>query len=288
MLLGLIRSCRPVQWVKNLLVLAAPAAAGQLFRDGIWWRESIIFGLFCAAASGIYLVNDCMDREADRAHSRKRERPIAAGDVTVAWALAVAVVLVVASTAGALVWCNRSTVIVLAVYITLSLAYSAFLKHLPIVDMAVLAAFFMLRTVAGGTVADIPLSQWFLITVGFASLMAAGAKRYSELQMLGHGGGTRGALRHYTPEYLRFVWQAGATAAVLTYCLWATSEPASGSVLAFRELSIVPMVMVVLRYCQLTDRGRAEEPEEVLLRDGMIQIFGVCWAVTFVVAASLQ
>jgi decaprenyl-phosphate phosphoribosyltransferase len=288
MLLGLIRSCRPVQWVKNLLVLAAPAAAGRVLQDGIWWRESIIFALFCAAASGIYLVNDVLDREADRAHPSKRNRPIAAGVVPQSLAWSFAGVLLVGSLAGALAWCNRSTASVLAAYIVLCLAYSFYLKHLTIVDMAVLASGFLLRTIAGGTAVDIPLSQWFLITVGFASLMVAGAKRYSELRALGHGSGTRGALRHYTPEFLRFVWQAGATAAVLTYCLWATSMPTNDRLLALRELSIVPMVMVVLRYCQLTDRGRAEEPEEVLLKDRVIQVFGFFWAVSFVVAASFQ
>lgn len=287
-LVGLIRSFRPVQWVKNLLVLAAPAAAGELPRNSVWLREGVIFVLFCAAASGIYLVNDLLDREADREHPTKRDRPIAAGALPPTAPWTVATVLLAVSLAGALLWCNRTTAAVLAIYVVLQLAYCVSFKHLPLIDIAVLASGFLLRTIAGGTAVDIPLSHWFLITVGFGSLMVAGAKRYSELVTLGHGSGTRRALGHYTPEYLRFVWQAGATAAMLTYCLWATSVPAHATALAARELSIVPMVMVVLRYCQLTDRGRAEEPDDVLVRDRAIQVFGFCWAVIFVIAASLR
>lgn len=288
MLLELIRSLRPRQWIKNLLVFAAPAAAGELPRNTVWLRESVIFVLFCVAASGIYLVNDLLDREADRAHPTKRVRPIAAGVVPPRVAWTAAAVLLATSLAGALVWCNRETAAVLAVYMVLQLAYCLSFKHLPLIDLAVLASGFLLRTIAGGTAVDIPLSHWFLITVGFGSLMVAGAKRYSELLTLGHGSGTRNALSHYSPEYLRFVWQAGATAAMLTYCLWATSDPANSTVLATRELSIVPMVMVVLRYCQLTDRGRAEDPDDVLVKDRAIQVFGFCWAVIFVIAASLR
>lgn len=288
MLPALIRSFRPLHWVKNLLVLAAPAAAGELPQDDIWLREGVIFVLFCLAASGIYLVNDLLDRDADRVHPVKRHRPIATGSVPTRVAWATAAVLLTMSLVGAVAWCNRPTAIVLAIYVVLQLAYCFSLKHLPIVDLTVLASGFLLRTIAGGTAADIPLSQWFLITVGFASLMVAGAKRYSELLTVGRDSGTREALNGYTPEYLRFVWQAGATAMVLTYCLWATSLPATGAVLTMREISIVPMVMVVLRYCQLADRGRAEEPEKALIRDRSIQVFGLCWAVTFVIAASLR
>ena len=288
MLLELMRSLRPRQWIKNLLVFAAPAAAGELPRNTVWLRESVIFVLFCAAASGIYLVNDLLDREADRAHPTKRDRPIAAGVVPPRAAWTVAAVLLTTSLTGALVWCNRDTAAVLAIYVVLQLAYCISFKHLPLIDLAVLASGFLLRTIAGGTAVDIPLSHWFLITIGFGSLMVAGAKRYSELITLGHGSGTRNALSHYSPDYLRFVWQAGATAAMLTYCLWATSVPAHSTVLATRELSIVPMVMVVLRYCQLTDRGRAEDPDLVLVRDRAIQVFGFCWAVIFVIAASLR
>ena len=288
MISALIRSSRPLQWVKNLLVLAAPAAAGELPRNSVWLREGVIFVLFCAAASGIYLVNDLLDREADRAHPTKRDRPIAAGELPPVVAWAVAAVLLVVSLVGALVWCNRTTALVLAIYVVLQLLYCVSFKHLPLIDIAILASGFLLRAIAGGTAVDIPLSQWFLIAIGFGSLMVAGAKRYSELLALGHGSGTRSSLSHYTPEYLRFVWQAAATAVMLTYCLWATSVPANSTVLAVRELSIVPMVMVVLRYCQLTDRGRAQEPENVLFRDRATQVFGMCWAITFVVAASLR
>jgi decaprenyl-phosphate phosphoribosyltransferase len=187
-----------------------------------------------------------------------------------------------------MLWCNRTTAAVLAIYVVSQLAYCLALKHLPIIDLTVLATGFMLRTIAGGTAVDIPLSQWFLITIGFASLMVAGAKRYSELRAVGHESGTRDALNHYTPEYLRFVWQAGATASVLTYCLWATSTPGDDLVLTLRELSIVPMVMIVLRDCQLADRGRAEEPDDIVLSDRATQVIGFCWAVTFVVAAGLR
>lgn len=287
LLTGLLRTARPKQWVKNVLVAAAPAAAGDLFSVPALTRLALVFVLFTACAAAVYLVNDARDAEADRAHPVKRRRPVAAGQVPVPVAYAAGITLGVLAPAAAALLCPPELAALLAGYLVMQLAYCVSLKHVLVVDLAVVTAGFVMRAVAGGLALGIPLSRWFLITTGFGALFMVAAKRYSEaVQLAGNGGATRALLTEYTTGYLRFVWQLAAGVAVLGYCLWALEEGGvpHTSVLPWRQLSVVAFVLAVLRYAVFADRGTAGEPEDVVLGDRALALIGLVWAAMYALA----
>ncbi|MCW2553194.1 MAG: decaprenyl-phosphate phosphoribosyltransferase [Mycobacterium sp.] len=276
---GVIKAIRPRQWVKNLLVLAAPVAA--LGRDVRFDAHDITnvliaFVTFSMAASCIYLINDARDVEADRAHPTKRNRPIAAGVVPVPLAYGLAVVLGVASI-GLAWYVSPNLALVMGIYIGVQLAYCFGLKHQAVLDICIVSSGFLIRAIAGGVAANIPLSQWFLLVMAFGSLFMAAGKRYAELQLAERTGAKiRKSLESYTSTYLRFVWTMSATAVVLCYGLWAFERDrnAGGSLYA---VSMVPFTIAILRYAVDVDGGLAGEPEEIALRDRVLQLLAVAW-----------
>jgi len=275
---GIVKALRPRQWVKNLLVLAAPlfAFGGDIKYD---YREVLIkvgvaFVAFSLAASSIYLVNDARDVEADREHPTKRFRPIAAGVVPQQLAYALAVVLAAISlTVSWFVTPNLAVVI--AVYICIQLAYCFGLKHQAVLDICIVSSAYLIRAIAGGAAADIPLSQWFLLAMAFGSLFMVAGKRYAELQLSERTGAKiRKSLESYTSTYLRFVWTLSATAVVVCYGLWAFERDriTDGSWFA---ISMIPFTIAILRYAVDVDGGMAGEPEDIVLRDRVLQLLGV-------------
>ena len=276
MITAVVRSLRPRQWTKNLLVGAAPLAAGTLFDTPVWWQTLVAFVAFCALSGAVYLVNDVVDAESDRAHPRKRLRPIAAGTLPVRTALLIASVLGVAAiAAGTAV--DRDLGLLLVTYAVLQVAYSLWLKHEPVLDLAVVSVGFLMRAVSGGLAAGLPLSDFFLMVAGFGSLFMVAGKRYSELHSLGSEAGTRRALVRYTDSYLRFVWSIAATSTALAYCLWAFEQ--DGGDVPWQSISIVPFVLGLLRYAVDIDVGRAAEPEDIILADRGLQAIGLVWFV---------
>lgn len=283
-----IRALRPRQWVKNVLVFAAPLAAGALLRPGVLARTGLAFAAFCLISASIYLINDLRDVESDRVHPVKRFRPIAAGEVSPGLAIALAVL----TGAGALAlgWFTAPLLaVVLAVYWVLQVLYSVFLKHEPIVDLAIVSAGFLLRAVAGGVASGLPLSQWFLLVASFGSLFMVAGKRYSEMIELGPDAGTRASLERYTPTYLRFVWTLAAALVVMSYSLWAFDlrTPAGTGTLGgvpWAQVSIAPFTLAMLRYAFEIDRGQAGEPEDVVLSDRVLLLLGLAWLVPIALA----
>ncbi|MER5212254.1 decaprenyl-phosphate phosphoribosyltransferase [Streptomyces sp. NPDC002838] len=289
LLAGLLRTARPKQWVKNILVVAAPAAAGQLFTRHALTQLALVFVLFTACAAAVYLINDARDADADRAHPTKRHRPVAAGQVPVPVAYAVGAALgLLAPTAAA--WLVSPAVsALLTAYLGMQLAYCVSLKHVLVVDLVIVTTGFLMRAMIGGLALGIPLSRWFLITTGFGALFMVSAKRYSEaVQMAGKAGATRALLTEYTPGYLRFVWQLAAGVAVLAYCLWALEEGGvpHTSVLPWRQLSMVAFILAILRYAVFADRGTAGEPEDVVLRDRALALIGLAWLAMYGLAVA--
>ena len=180
----------------------------------------LAFVAFCLVSASVYLVNDVRDVEEDRLHPRKRFRPIAAGELKPATALMLAGVTGIAGlTLGYVV--TLPLAITLTVYVAIQLLYSVFLKHLPVVDLAVVAGGFLLRAIAGGVATGIPLSQWFLLVAAFGSLFMVAGKRYSEMKAIGGDAGTRRSLDRYSESYLRFTWMLAAVMVVISYSLWA-------------------------------------------------------------------
>lgn len=272
---GVVRTARPRQWIKNLLVFAAPIAGGVVLDPSHLLPTLWAFVAFCVSASAVYFVNDALDVEADRAHPKKRNRPIAAGIVPVPLAYALAVVLFAGGLAIALL-ASPKLLIAIACYDVVQLAYCVWLKHVSVIDIAVVSSGFLLRTIAGGVASDIDLSQWFLLVAVFGSLLLVAGKRYAEILANPDAeGAVRGSLKAYSPSYLAFVWQAAAAILVLGYTLWAFSLADGRSIWA--ALSVAPFVLAVLRYAQHIDRGDAEAPEDIALGDRMLQVLAILW-----------
>ena len=172
-------------------------------------------------------------------------------------------------------------------YAVFTLAYSLFLKHEPVIELALLAMGFLLRAVAGGIAAELPISPWFLIVTAFGSLFMAAGKRFSELDRSVAADGAdlgvprRRSLDGYTLSYLRFVWGLSASVMVTAYCLWAFEVDQPDATAPWAIWSVLPFVLAILRYAVDIDRGRAEAPEDVVLKDKALLVLGVGWVVLF-------
>jgi len=274
-----VRAVRPRQWVKNLLVLAAPLAAGRLLEPAVIKGTALAFVAFCLISAAVYLVNDVRDVAEDRQHPTKRFRPIAAGELKPATALVLATVLGACGLALGFV-VSMPLGITMVVYVALQLLYSAYLKHLPVVDLAMVASAFLLRAIAGGVATGIPLSQWFLLVAAFGSFFMVAGKRYSEMKALGGEAGTRRSLTRYSESYLRFAWMMAAVMVLISYSLWAFENRGNGALgVPWTAISIAPFTLALLQYALEVDAGTADEPEEVVLNDRVLQGLGVVWVV---------
>jgi decaprenyl-phosphate phosphoribosyltransferase len=279
-----LREARPKQWLKNVLVIAAPAAAGVLTHGDAFFKTTIAFVCFCLAASGTYYINDAVDVEADRRHPKKRNRPIAAGAISVRNAIVVGIVLLVASI-GLSFAARWQLSLVIGGYLLLTVAYSLWLKNEAVIDLAAVAAGFVLRTIAGGVAVGVPISTWFLIVAGAGSLLMVTGKRHAELLELGDdAGGHRRSLEMYSQSFLNYVRAVSSSVAILAYCLWAFEKSTPVGQPVWFQLSIVPFVLGILRYSLLLDQGKGGAPEELVLSDRTLQVIGVLWAALFAIA----
>lgn len=279
-----VRALRPRQWVKNLLVVLAPLAGGVLFQPAVLSGVALAFVAFCLVSSAVYLLNDIRDVEEDRLHPRKRFRPIAAGELRVPVAAALGVVLGLAGL-GLGFWTAPALGVTLVVYVVIQILYSGVLKHLRVIDLAVVSSGFLLRAIAGGVAVGVDLSQWFLLVASFGSLFMVAGKRYSELVSVGADAGTRKSLDRYSASYLRFVWMLAAVLVVTSYSLWAFENPGTSALgVPWTAISIAPFTLGMLQYALEVDAGEAGEPEDVVLHDHVLQGLGVIWLATISIA----
>ena len=286
---AMLKGLRPKQWVKNVLVLAAPLAAGaDAFNSRTAVDILLAFVVFCFGASSIYLINDARDVESDRLHPTKRFRPIASGMLPINLAYAMAAVLIAAALGLSLLATDGASLAwVIGIYIALQLGYCFGWKHIPVIDIALVSSGFMLRAMAGGVAADIELSQWFLLVAAFGSLFMASGKRYAELLLAERTGAKiRKSLQGYTQTYLRFVWTLSATAVVMSYALWGFTlsdgvAPAEG---LWYQISMVPFIIASLRYAAEVDSGNGGAPDEIALEDRVLQRLALLWIFTIVMA----
>ena len=153
-----------------------------------------------------------------------------------------------------------------------------------VVDLTAVAGFFIVRAIAGGAAAGVPLSRWFLIVTSFAALFAVAGKRYCERISVSGDGATRTVLRLYSPEYLRFVWMLAAAVTLTAYCVWAFQRIGHDEI-PWYELSIVPFALGVLRYGLLIDTNAAAAPEQALASDRPLQWIALAWVTTFAFGA---
>lgn len=286
--MGLLRTARPRQWAKNLLVFAAPGAAGVLTQGTPLLRTLEAFLLFCLVSSGTYFLNDALDARADRGHPTKRYRPVAAGVVSVRMALAAAVTLMVLSI-GVGVALRWRLGLVLGIYVLLQVSYSVYLKHQPIFDLVSVASGFVLRAIAGAVAIPVPVSQWFLIVATFGSLLMVTGKRVAEHAELGdERGAHRATLDAYSQTFLRTVLAIAAGGAIIGYFEWAfnlqTAAIHHHADAIWYQLSSIPVFIALLRYTYLVEAGHGAKPEELVLADRPLQALGIAWMALFAVA----
>jgi decaprenyl-phosphate phosphoribosyltransferase len=279
---ALVRTARPRQWSKNVLVFAAPGAAGVLTDPTPLAQTLIAFVCFCLAASGTYFLNDAADVEADRLHPKKRFRPVAAGTLSVTTARVVGVILI-AGGIGLSFTARWQLAVTVAAYVAVTTLYSAWLKHVAVFDIVAVAAGFVLRAIGGATATGVPISDWFFIVASFGSLFMVTGKRHAELTKMGSEAHTvRATLAEYSESYLAYLRAVASGTVLVAYCLWAfeKAHETTASV-PWYQLSILPFVLGLFRYALLIDQGKGDAPEEVVLSDRPLQLIGLLWLIVF-------
>jgi decaprenyl-phosphate phosphoribosyltransferase len=273
---------RPRQWIKNTLVIAAPAAAGALAHDDVPVRVGVAFVAFSLLASGIYAVNDVRDAAEDRRHPRKRRRPVAAGELTPRMALGIgAALMIIGLVACALV--EPALALVGAAYLAVTLTYTTVWRRVVVADILAIAAGFVLRAIAGGVAAPVQLSHWFVLVVVFSAIFVAAGKRHAELRRAAVGrAGRRPVLHVYTESRLRLALTASMVLALAAYLLWAVAGPLVEGV-PWRLTTVVPFAGCLLRYGILLRRGDGEAPEDLVFGDRWLRFWALAWIVTFAI-----
>jgi decaprenyl-phosphate phosphoribosyltransferase len=228
-------------------------------------------------SSATYLLNDILDVESDRQHPTKCNRPIAAGVVPIPLGIAMALVLFVGGLGVA--WLdNPQITLVVGLYAVLTTSYSLFLKTIPILDLVILSAGFILRLLGGAFAAEVDVSDWFLIISLFGSLFIASAKRFAEKKELGdRAAELRPTLGAYSLEFLGFLRAVSVAALVMSYCMWAVERADLDDASPWAQISIIPFLIAVLQYALLVDQGKGSAPEDVILHDRLMQLMGVLW-----------
>jgi 4-hydroxybenzoate polyprenyltransferase len=283
MFTALLKTMRPRQWSKNIFVFAALVFDKQLLRGDAFLRTLLGAGLFCLISSTVYIFNDIADVEADRRHPEKKNRPIAAGKLPLGAAWAAGIVLLVV-TLGLAYLLSPGFAVVLSIYFLLFIAYSKWLKHIPIIDVLVLAAGFVLRVHAGVTLIAVErFSPWLYVVMTLLALFLGFGKRRAELALLAHGAGShRKVLEGYTlpllDQYIMIV--SGTT--IVAYSLYtfsAPNVPENHSMM----LTIPFVVYAIFRYLYLIEVKHAGgAPEEILLSDRPFQAAMLLWGVAVV------
>lgn len=271
---------RPRQWLKNGLVVAAAGAAGALGHDDVPVRIGVTCIAFCSLAAGLYAVNDVHDAAEDRLNPSKRHRPVAAGELGSASALALGASLIVLGLA--MCFAVRPLVaLVGAGYVALTLSYTYVWRHVLILDLIAIGGGFVLRAVAGGVAAPVVLSRWFLLVISAAAVCVAAGKRYAELwRAEGTGSARRRVLHAYSQPLLWRLLLASAACALFAYSVWAFELPAVHGV-PWRLLTIAPFAACLLRYGKLVRAGAGEAPEDLILKDRLLLVAALAWLVLF-------
>ena len=278
MLWGLVVSLRPRQWVKNLFVFAGLVFAQRLFTASLWPALGA-FVIFCALSGAIYLLNDVADRDKDRLHPRKRERPIASGLLPVPVALGSAIVLIVAGLAAALPLSSRFALVALA-YVVLLSVYSVVLKHVVIVDVLTVAIGFVLRAVGGALAIGVDISGWLLIcTILIALFLALGKRRHEYLTLDGEAARHRPILAEYSAGLLDQMIAVVTASTVTAYALYTMSPETVAKFHTQLLPATLPFVLYgIFRYLYLLYRRQlGGNPSELFLNDRALLLNTIGW-----------
>lgn len=283
-IIGLIKTMRPRQWTKNVLVYAGLAFDGQMFNPEAFLRVTAAFLLLCLISGSVYIINDLADLESDRQHPTKRRRPLASGQVPLGLARAAAIVLPLVAFALAAAFSPAFAVVGLA-YFLLQLLYSFWLKRIVILDVLTVMMGFVLRVLAGVVVIHVAqFSPWLYASTALLALfLIIGKRRQELLQLAEQAGSLRVTLRHYNLPLLDDMLRMVMTGTLITYLLYTIEAPSP--LLAGTNLALltVPFVLYgIFRYLYLMHvNGEGSAPDEVLFKDRPLQIAIVLWGVTF-------
>jgi len=284
LLLNLLISLRPGQWTKNLLVFAGLLFGLQLLNSAAVARAMAAFVTFCALSGVVYLINDVLDRESDRQHPHKANRPIASGALPVAAAIWMAVALTVAALATAVFLGGRFTAVAIA-YLTLLALYSGFLKHIVIIDVLTIAMGFVLRAVAGAVAVNVEISRWLLVCTILLALFVALAKRRHELVLLADGATShRKSLGEYSP-YLLDQMISVVTASTLVAYVFYTINPETEQKFGTQWLGLtIPFPLYgIFRYLYLVhSREGGGSPADLLITDRPLLLCVALWGISVV------
>jgi 4-hydroxybenzoate polyprenyltransferase len=281
---NLFKSLRPEQWTKNLVIFAGLIFGRHLLDPQPLARTIAAFVVFCALSGAVYLVNDVVDREADRCHPLKAKRPIASGEVGAGTALGVALVLTVAAFVTAL-WLGPVFGLVAVAYVGLQVSYSVSLKHVVILDVLAISIGFVLRAAAGAVVIGVPISHWLLVCTVLLALFLALSKRRHELVLLSEGAiEHRRILGEYSP-YLLDQMIGVVTASTLIAYIFYTFSPETLQKFGTGNLGLtIPFPLYgIFRYLYLVHRKEGGgSPAEMLLTDRPLLICVALWAAAVV------
>jgi 4-hydroxybenzoate polyprenyltransferase len=275
---AILVSLRPRQWVKNLFLFGGLVFGERLFTPAVWTAIAA-FAVFCGLSGAIYLLNDVADREADRRHPDKRRRPIAAGRLRPGHAVAVAIALIV----GGLIiaaWLSRPFALTAVAYVLLLSAYSAWLKHVVIIDVLAVAIGFMLRAAAGALVIGVVISGWLLICTILLALFLALGKRRHEMLMLDTGAAAhRPILAEYSPALLDQMIAVVTASTVTAYALYTMSPGAVARYHTSLMPATLPFVLYgIFRYLYLIYRCHlGGNPSDMIVRDRPLLLNTLLW-----------
>jgi 4-hydroxybenzoate polyprenyltransferase len=271
---------RPAQWVKNLLVLAPVFFSQQASRPEVLLDAAAATLAFCLVSSAVYALNDVVDAERDRAHPRKRLRPVASGDLSPAAAVSTGV-LVAALAAGLSLRVGAEFAACAAVYLALQVVYTFGLKHAVILDVFAIASGFVLRVVAGAAAVAVPVSHWLYLCTLLLALFLALAKRRAELVELEQGAAShRRNLADYSLPFIDQLVSIVSGSAIVAYALYTVAAETMSRVGNDRLKYTIPLVLLgFFRYLFLVHQRRAGgEPHALLLRDRPLQLVLVAYA----------
>ena len=278
---AVLRTARPRQWPKNLLVFAAPLAGAT------WGRpHGALYALVAAVAFGcasvaVYFINDVVDAERDRQHPRKRFRPVAAGYLPKSHAVVIGVLCAAAGLSAGLIVSVPLLTAAVGAYLGISFLYSFVLKNIPVVELIFVASGFLLRVLGGAAATHVPPSAWFLVVCSLGALGVAVAKRYTELAGLGPAAiQHRPVLRYYRPgALLAAQWLIGL-GMLAAYLAWAAGERTDAQ--PWHLISAIPLAAALIRFGMLTRRHTAAPVEDLLTRNGLMLTCELTWLALFV------
>jgi len=283
MLWSILKAVRPHQWVKNLFVAAPVVFAKRLGDPSSGLRAAAAFGAFCLLTSAVYLVNDLVDLEKDRAHPTKRHRPIASGKLKPEVARVLAALFALAAVGSGLVL-GVPFALTAVGYLALNAAYSLRIKRIAFVDVACISVGFLLRVLAGALAIGVPASRWLLLCTLLLSALLGFGKRAHELRIGGEGGHKhREVLSDYDPDVLKWLLIALGVVTPAAYLMYTRTAGAMVFGNGWLVLTVPFAAFGIYRFVRIVNRtDRAESPTDSMLRDPWLVVNLVLYAVVVV------